>query len=113
LSSLTPSPSGTVRAASPAPATCKFSPSGPINKMSGVEPYLIIDGTCIDPDYNEKTFVIDKTEQLTFQVPDGGPLVPYTQVTGHFPATKTLETLPPGIRQSPTLFEQKYVIKFP
>src|SRR6185503_14351212 len=112
LSSLTPSPSGTVRAASPAPATCKFSPSGPINKMSGVEPYLIIDGTCIDPDYNESTFVIDKTEQLTFQVP-GGPLIPYTEVTGHFPATKTFKTLPSYVRQTPNLFQQNYVFRFP
>ena len=54
-----------------------------------------------------------KTEQLTFQVPDGGPLIPYTQVTGHFPATKTLATLPPGVRQSPTTFQQNYVFRFP
>jgi hypothetical protein len=49
---------------------------------------------------------------LTLQVP-GGPLIPYTQVTGHFPATKTLETLPPGVRQSPTAFQHNYVFRFP
>jgi hypothetical protein len=104
---------GSLLVASPAAAaTCKFAPFGQINIDTGVEPQLLIDGTCIDPDYNESTFVIDKTEQLTFQVPDG-PLIPYTEVTGHFPATKTLETLPPGIRQSPTTFQQNYVFRFP
>ena len=100
-------------AASPAAAaTCQFAPTRQIDRDTGVEPQLLIDGTCTDPDYNESTFVITNTEQLTFQVP-GGPLIPYTQVTGHFPATKTVETLPPGVRQSPTTFEQKYVFRFP
>ena len=43
----------------------------------------------------------------------GGPLIPYTEVTGHFPATKTVDTLPPGVRQSPTTFQQNYVFRFP
>jgi len=103
-----------VMSASPAAAAeCKFAPSKPIDKDVGIEPLLLIDGTCTDPDYNESTFVIEKTEQLTLQVPDGGPLIPYTQVTGHFPATKTLATLPPGVRQSPTTFQQNYILKFP
>ncbi len=93
-------------------ATCEFAPTRQIHRDAGVEPQLLIDGDCIDPAYNESTFVIDKTEQLTFQVPDG-PLIPYTQVTGHFPATNTLDTLPPGVRQSPTTFEQQYVFRFP
>ena len=99
----------------PAPAaaaTCKFVPTRQIDKDTGVEPQLLIDGTCVDPDYNEGTFVVDQTEQLTFQVP-GGPLIPYTQVTGHFPATKTVATLPADVRQSPTLFPQNYVFRFP
>jgi hypothetical protein len=101
-------------AASPAAAaTCKFAPVRQIDRDAGVEPQLLIDGACTDPDYNESTFVIDKTEQLTLQVPDGGPLIPYTQVTGHFPATKTLATLPAGVRQSPTTFQQNYVLRFP
>jgi hypothetical protein len=109
---LAASPASSLLAASPAAAPCKFAPARQINKDTGVEPQLLIDGTCIDPDYNVSTFVIDKTEQLTFQVPDG-PLIPYTQVTGHFPATKTLDTLPPGVRQSPTAFQQDYVYRFP
>jgi hypothetical protein len=101
-------------AAAPATATeCKFAPLRQIDRDTGVEPQLLIDGTCTDPVYNEKTFVIEKTEQLSLQVPDGGPLIPYTQVTGHFPATKTLDTLPAGVRQSPTTFQQNYVLRFP
>jgi hypothetical protein len=95
-----------------AAATCQFAPTRQIDRDVGVEPQLLIDGTCTDPDYNEGTFVVDKTEQLTFQVPDG-PLIPYTQVTGHFPATKTVDTLPAGVRQSPTTFQQDYVLRFP
>jgi len=104
---------GSLLAASPAAAApCKFAPIRQIDRDTGVEPQLLIDGTCTDPVYNESTFVIDKTEQLTFQVPDG-PLIPYTQVTGHFPATKTVAQLPPGVRQSPTTFQQNYVFRFP
>jgi PKD domain len=104
---------GSLLAASPATAAmCQFESISQINQDAGVEPQLLIDGDCIDPDYNESTFVIDKTEQLAFQVPDGA-LIPYTQVTGHFPATRTLDTLPPGVRQSPTTFQQKYVFRFP
>jgi hypothetical protein len=91
---------------------CRFAPTRQIDRDVGVEPQLLIDGTCVDPDYNESTFVIDKTEQLTFQVPDG-PLIPYTQVTGHFPATKTADKLPAGVMQSPTTFQQNYVWRFP
>ena len=105
---------GFVTAATPASAeTCKFAPFRQIDRDTGVEPQLLIDGTCVDPVYNETTFVVDKTEQLTFQVPDGGPLIPYTQITGHFPATSTETTLPPGVRQSPTTFPQNYVFRFP
>src|SRR5262249_45347013 len=92
--------------------TCQFAPTTQMNADTGVEPQLLIDGTCTDPDYNESTFVIDNTEQLTFQVP-GGALIPYTQVTGHFPATHTVANLPPGVRQSPTTFQQNYVFRFP
>jgi hypothetical protein len=106
---------GAMIAASPAAAAevCEFAPMTQMNLDTGVEPQLLIDADCVDPDYNESTFVVDKTEQLTFQMPDGGPLIPYTQVTGHFPATKTLSDLPEGIRQSPTTFRQDYEFRFP
>ena len=104
---------GLVATSSPAAAAqCRFAPLAQINQDVGVEPQLLIDGTCTDPDYNESTFVIDKTENLTLQVP-GGPLIPYTQVSGHFPATKTVATLPAYLRQTPTLFQQNYIFRFP
>jgi hypothetical protein len=93
-------------------AECKFAPMEQINRDTGVEPRLMITADCTDPVYNEQTFVVDKTEQLSFQVP-GGPLIPYTQISGHFPAVNTLESLRPPIRQSPTTHEQKYVFRFP
>lgn len=93
-------------------APCAFAPATQMNIDTGVEPQLLIDGVCTDPDYNESTFIITNTEQLTFQAP-GGPLIPYTQVTGHFPATRTVADLPAGIRQSPTTFQQDYVFRFP
>jgi hypothetical protein len=103
----------TLVAAAPASAAeCKFAPVRQIDKDAGVEPQLLVDATCTDPAYNDATFVVDKTEQLTFQVPDG-PLIPYTQITGHFPATHTATTLPPGVLQSPTLFRQEYEFRFP
>ena len=96
---------GSLLAASPAVAAeCKFASATQMNIDTGVEPQLLINGTCTDPVYNEGTFVIDKTEQLIFQVP-GGPLIPYTQVTGHFPAAMTVAMLPAGVRQSPTTFQ--------
>ena len=104
---------GSLLAASPAVAAeCKFAPATQMNIDTGVEPQLLINGTCTDPVYNEGTFVIDKTEQLTLQVPDG-PLIPYTQVTGHFPAARTVAMLPAGVRQSPTTFQQNYDFRFP
>jgi hypothetical protein len=105
---------GGLLVASPAAAAeCQFAPVRQVHKDVGIEPQLLIDANCTDPVYNEGTFVIDKTEQLTFQVPGGGPLIPYTQVTGHFPAVTTVDKLPAGIRQSPTTFQQNYVFRFP
>jgi hypothetical protein len=104
---------GSLLAASPAAAeVCKFAPVRQIDKDAGVMPQLLITADCVDPAYNADTFVVDKTEQLTFQVP-GGPLIPYTQITGHFPATNTPTSLPPGVLQDPTLFRQDYEFRFP
>ena len=77
---------------------CRFI-GGP--QFGGIEPPLVIDAACTDPDYNEKTFVIDSTQQLTLKLPDGST-ISYTEVKGHFPATSTQAELPPGILQSPT-----------
>ena len=105
-------PGGLLAASPAAAATCKFAPARQIDRDTGVEPQLLIDGSCTDPDFNESTFVVTRTEQLTLQIP-GGPLIPYTQVSGHFPATRTVSTLPDGVRQSPTTTQQEYVFRFP
>lgn len=49
---------GSLLAASPAAAAaCKFAPMQQMNIDSGAQPQLLIDGTCVDPDYNESTGV--------------------------------------------------------
>lgn len=101
---------GLVLAAPAAAKVCEFAPVRQIDREVGVEPLLKIDGDCTDPIYNTDTFVVDKTEQLTFQIPDG-PLVTYTQISGHFPAAP--EALAPYVRQSPLMARQDYVFRFP
>lgn len=41
---------------------------------------MVIDVDCVDPDYNDKTFVIDSTKSLALMVP-GGAAIPYTEVS--------------------------------
>lgn len=90
-------------------ADCKFV-GGP--QFGGIEPPLTIDATCTDPDYNEKTFVVDSTQQLTLKLPDGST-VPYTEAKGHFPAIRSRTELPPGILQSPTTVGHSVTWRFP
>src|SRR4051812_33633914 len=71
-------------------ATCAFT-GGP--QFGGIEPPLAVDADCIDPDYNDKTFVVDSTQQQTLKLPDGST-TSYTEVKGHFPATRTPAELP-------------------
>jgi len=95
---------------SPASAqNCQFI-GGP--QFGGIEPSLAVDADCIDPDYNEKTLVIDTTEQKTFDLADGTKLA-YTEVKGHFPATRTQADLPAGISQSPTTVKHDVLWRFP
>lgn len=98
----------TVMASPVAAVTCQF--VGP--RFGGVEPPLAVDGTCTDPDYNEKTLVIDSTEQKTLDLPDGTKLA-YIEVKGHFPPTRTQAQLPAGITQSPTTVQHGVVWRFP
>ena len=88
---------------------CKFI-GGP--QFGGIEPPLAVDATCIDPDYNEKTFVVDSTQQLTLELRDGSTM-PYTEVKGHFPAIRSRAELPRGILQSPTTVSHSVTWKFP
>ncbi|MGY0390611.1 hypothetical protein ACWZJV_26865 [Nocardioides sp. WG-D5] len=98
--------------ASAAPAAfCQFRDEAPA-PGSGVEPPLIVDGACVDPDYNESTLVIDSTQQLA-HVDASGRSIPYTEVRGHFPATKSRTDLPPGVYRSPTLDRHDIVWRFP
>ena len=95
---------------SPASAqNCQFI-GGP--QFGGIEPSLAVDADCIDPDYNEKTLVIDTTEQKTLDLADGTKLA-YTEVKGHFPATRTQADLPAGISQSPTTVKHDVLWRFP
>jgi hypothetical protein len=97
-------------AAAPVPAaTCQFI-GGP--QFGGIEPPLAVDATCIDPDYNDQTFVTDSTEQKSLQLPDGTS-VSYTELKGHFPATRSQAELPAGITQSPTTVSHKVLWQFP
>ncbi len=88
---------------------CEFI-GGP--QFGGMEPPLAVDANCTDPDYNEKTFVIDSTRQQTLKLPDG-TTIPYTEVKGHFPATRTQAQLPSGILQSPTTVSHSVIWRFP
>jgi hypothetical protein len=103
---------GSLLAASPAPAapaTCQY--IGDV-LFGNIEPPLAVDATCIDPDYNENTFVFDSTQQLVY-TDSGGRAIPYTEVKGHFPATNTRATLPAGVYSSATLNRHDIVWRFP
>lgn len=90
-------------------APCRFT-GGP--QLGGIEPPLAVDGDCSDPDYNDKTFVIDLTEEQTLTLSDGST-VRYTEIKGHFPATRTQSQLPAGISESPTTVSHSVTWRFP
>jgi hypothetical protein len=90
-------------------ATCQFIG---VPQFGGIEPPLRVDADCTDPDYNEKTFVVDGTQQQTVKLPDGST-ISYTEVKGHFPATRTQEQLPAGVSQSPTTASHSVMWRFP
>lgn len=78
----------------------------------GAEAPLLIDADCTDPDYNDKTFVLDSTKSLVLSLPDGSS-IPYTEVKGHFPATRTEAQLPAGVTGSPTTVSHAVTWLFP
>jgi len=90
-------------------ATCEFV-GGP--QFGGIEPSLAVDANCVDPDYNDKTFVIDSTQQQTLKLPDGSE-VGYTEVKGHFPPLRKQAELPAGISKSPTTANHNVFWRFP
>jgi hypothetical protein len=89
--------------------TCNFV-GGP--QFGGIEPPLAVDASCVDPDYNEKTMVIDSTLQKSLKVADGST-ISYTEVHGHFPALRTRAQLPAGILGSPTTAKHTFFWRFP
>jgi hypothetical protein len=81
--------------------------------MYGSDAPLKVDAVCVDPDYNEKTFVIDSTNQLILALLDGKS-IPYTEVKGHFPATKSVAQLSEnGVKTSPTSARHDVIWLFP
>ena len=90
-------------------ATCQFADS---SLAPGIEPQLAVDASCVDADYNEKTLVIDTTEQKALELADGTKIA-YTEVRGHFPSTHTVADLPTGITQSPTTVKHDVIWRFP
>lgn len=106
---------GSVLAASPAPAAqapaiCQFLGDEPL--FGNIEPPLQVDASCIDPDYNANTLVIDSTQQLVYTDLSGRAIL-YTEVKAHFPATNTRATLPDGVYFSATLNRHDVVWRFP
>jgi hypothetical protein len=92
-----------------AAADCRFV-GGP--QTGGIEPALVVDAVCTDPDYNERTLVIDSTEHKLLDTPDGSKIA-YTEVKAYFPASRTQDQLPAGITQSPTTVEHEVTWRFP
>jgi hypothetical protein len=79
-------------------------------QVAGIEQSMVVDAACIDPDYNETTFKLDKVERKTLVLPDSSNIL-YTEVTGHFPATRI--ALPVGITPSPTTASHRITWRFP
>lgn len=96
-------------AASPAHAATCAAAGAP---KFGSEAPLMIDADCVDPDYNDKTFVLDSTKSLALALPDGSS-IPYTEVKGHFPATHIVAQLPVGVTGSPTTASHAVTWLFP
>src|SRR5438128_9688521 len=89
--------------------TCKFV-GGP--QFGGIEPPLAVDAWCVDPDYNDRTMVIDSTMEKSLKMADGST-ISYTEVRGHFPALRAQAQLPSGILASPTTAKHSFFWRFP
>ena len=91
---------------------CKAEPPSEMTVRAAIEPKLIIDENCVDPYFNSSNFVVASTTQQTY-TGVGGP-IPYTEVKGHFRARDiTINPLPAGVADSPTLRQQDYVFRIP
>lgn len=95
-----------------APFECKTEPPSELLTRAQIEPRLIVDETCVDPYFNSGNFVVTSTTQHTY-TGVGGP-IPYTEIKGHFRARDvSVNPLPTGVTDSPTLRQQDYVFRVP
>ncbi len=90
-------------------APCKISGK----PVFGIEPQILVDGTCEDPGFNEHNFVIDKVTQSTLTVKSTGAQIPYTEVDAHFAPSQTVASLPAGVLSSPTTVSHGVTWLFP
>lgn len=91
---------------------CKAEAASDMIRLAQIEPRLLVDGDCVDPYFNAKNFVITSITQETY-TGVGGP-IRYTEIKGHFRARDvSLDPLPAGVTDSPTLRQQDYVIRIP
>ena len=81
---------GLLAASSAFAADCRYERTTPMS--GGVQPPLIVDATCTDPDFNDSNFVIDEVTQNLF-LPPPFRQIPYTRVRVHFNSTKTAAQL--------------------
>ena len=72
----------------------------------------MVNATCVDPDFNDKTLVIDSTQEQVLTTP-GGVTIRYTEVKSHFPPLRTPAELPAGITGSPTTANHSVVARSP
>ncbi len=92
-----------------APEICKFV-GGP--QFGGIEPPIAETATCVDPDFNGRTLVIDSTQEQVLTLPNGAA-IRYTEVKSHFPPFRTPAELPEGIAGSPSTANHSVVWRFP
>lgn len=91
---------------------CKAEAASDMIRLAEIEPQLLVDADCVDPYFNAKNFVITSTTQETY-TGVGGP-IPYTEINGYFRARDvSVDPLPAGVTDSPSLRQQDYVIRIP
>ncbi len=105
---------GVVVAAMGAASPALSDPCPTVGKpVFGAEPQMLVDGTCEDPAFNERNFVIDSETSLVLTVKDTGQQIPYTRIEGHFNPTQTDASLPAGVTRSPTTVRHGVTWLFP
>lgn len=73
---------------------------------------LAVDASCVDPEYNSGTLVIDSTQSKTLQLPSGGT-INYTEVQAHFPAAEITRQSPDKSGHHSETVVHRVVWRFP